>query len=242
MFDKQISIDLSKRQGLGLAEMMVRQLSRRRAENGREQPELAPQSPTFQTLVPPAAGVQAAVHSSAAPAASTDWSPDSPQAFVTQLWPHAERTARSLRIAPEALIAQAALETGWGKHVMRRADGHSSFNLFGIKADKAWTGERVTSETIEFRDGLMRKERATFRAYTSLAEGLADYADFLRSNPRYQETLNKAGDAAGFAQALAAAGYATDPEYSQKIQQILSGDPLREALVEIKESGAEPLI
>jgi len=100
----------------------------------------------------------------------------------------------------------------------------------------------VTSETIEFRDGLMRKERATFRAYTSLAEGLADYADFLRSNPRYQETLNKAGDAAGFAQALAAAGYATDPEYSQKIQQILSGDPLREALVEIKESGAEPLI
>ena len=237
MFDKQISIDLSKGKGLGLAEMMVRQLSRAGVENGGAQPELAPQSPRFQALVPPATGVPAAVQTSAAPAANSDWSPDSPQAFVAQLWPHAERTARSLRIAPEALIAQAALETGWGKHVMRRADGHSSFNLFGIKADARWTGERVTSETIEFRDGLMRKERATFRAYASLAEGLADYADFLQSNPRYQEALNKAGDAVGFAQALAAAGYATDPDYARKINKIISGDPLRRAVAEIKESG-----
>jgi flagellar protein FlgJ len=237
MFDKQISIDLSKGKGLGLAEMMVRQLSRAGVENGGAQPELAPQSPTFQALVPPTAGVRTAVQTSGAPAANSDWSPDSPQAFVTQLWPHAERTARSLRIAPEALIAQAALETGWGKHVMRRADGHSSFNLFGIKADARWTGERVTSETIEFRDGLMRKERATFRAYASLAEGLADYANFLQSNPRYQEALNKAGDAVGFAQALAAAGYATDPEYASKINKIISGDPLRRAVAEIKESG-----
>ena len=242
MFDKQISIDLSKRQGLGLAEMMVRQLSRAGAENGEAQPDAVPQSPTFQTLVRPAAGVRPAVRTSAAPAANTGWSADSPQAFVTQLWPHAERTARSLNIAPEALIAQAALETGWGKHVMTRPDGHSSFNLFGIKADARWTGDRVTSETIEFRDGLMRKERATFRAYASLAEGLADYADFLQSNPRYREALNKAGDAAGFAQALAAAGYATDPEYALKINQILSGDPLRRAVADIKESGTQPLI
>jgi len=242
MFDKQISIDLSKRQGLGLAEMMVRQLSRAGGDNGGHQPQAAPQSPISQALVRSAAGVAVPAHSRAAPAPNTDWSPDSPQAFVTELWPHAEHTARKLRVAPEALIAQAALETGWGKHVMSRPDGHSSFNLFGIKADTRWTGERVSSETIEFRDGLMRKERATFRAYASLAEGFADYADFLQSNPRYQEALNKASDAGGFAQALAAAGYATDPEYASKIKQIINGEQLRRTVTGIKESGTEPLL
>ena len=241
MFDKQISIDLSKRQGLGLAEMMVRQLSRAGGGDGSNDPELAPQSPTFQALVRPAAAFAAPAHSRGTSAVNTDWSADSPQAFVTELWPHAERTARKLRLAPEALIAQAALETGWGKHVMSRPDGHSSFNFFGIKADARWRGERVTSETIEFRDGLMRKERASFRAYSSLAEGFADYADFLQSNPRYREALNNAGNAAGFAQALVEAGYATDPEYANKIKEIMNSKQLRTTITEIKESGSEPL-
>lgn len=241
MFDKQISIDLSKRQGLGMAEMMVRQLSRAGGGNGSNDPELAPQSPTFQALVRPAAAVAAPAHSRGTSAVNTDWSADSPQAFVTELWPHAARTAHKLGVAPEALIAQAALETGWGKHVMSRPDGHSSFNFFGIKADARWRGERVTSETIEFRDGLMRKERASFRAYSSLAEGFADYADFLQSNPRYREALNNAGNAAGFAQALVEAGYATDPEYANKIKEIMNGKQLRTTITEIKESGSEPL-
>ena len=241
MFDKQISIDLSKRQGLGLAEMMVRQLSRAGGDNGSNDPQPAPQSPTFQALVHPAAAVVAPAHSRGAPAVNRDWSADSPQAFVTELWPHAARTAHELGVAPEALIAQAALETGWGKHVMTRPDGHSSFNFFGIKADARWRGERVTSETIEFRDGLMRKERASFRAYSSLAEGFADYADFLQSNPRYREALNNAGNAARFAQALVEAGYATDPEYANKIKEIMNGKQLRTTITEIKESGPEPL-
>jgi flagellar protein FlgJ len=244
MFDKQISIDLSKRQGLGLAEMMVRQLSRAGGDSGSARPEPAPQSPAFQTLVrpTPAVGVSArSLDAHSVSAVNTAWRPESPQAFVTELWPHAERAAHKLGVAPEALIAQAALETGWGKHVMTRPDGHSSFNLFGIKADARWRGERVTSETIEFRDGLMRKERANFRAYSSLAEGLADYTDFLQSNPRYRDALNKAGDGAGFAQALAEAGYATDPEYFSKIKQIIGSEQLRRAVSEIKESASEPL-
>lgn len=246
MFDRQISIDLSKRQGLGLAEMMVRQLSRAGEAGAATDSAPPPQSPAFQALVRPppyvaAAGRSSDVNALAVVAMNRDWSPDSPQAFVRELWPHAERAADALGTAPEALIAQAALETGWGRHMMRRPDGQNSFNFFGIKADARWQGERVTSETIEFRDGVMRKERASFRAYSSLAESFADYTDFLQSNPRYQEALNGASDGPGFAQALAEAGYATDPEYSSKINKILNGQQFRRAVAGIKECVSEPL-
>lgn len=243
MFDRQISIDLSKHQGLGLAEMMVRQLSRPGVSveiDGSGQPPLGPGADAV------AAGRSVAAApmqtAAAAPAAvPRAWNPESPRAFVAELWPHAQRTARDLGTVPEALIAQAALETGWGRHVMARADGRPSFNLFGIKADGRWQGEQVAVETIEFREGLMRKERASFRAYSSLAESFADYAHFLRSNPRYQEALHKAGDGAAFAHALADAGYATDPKYSRKIIQIMNGQQFREAVAAIKESGSVPL-
>ena len=246
MFDKQISIDLSKRQGLGLAEMMVRQLSPAETadEHNKSAPVPAPISPAFQTLIPASsAKAQPSRVEAAGPAgdAGTDWNPGSPAEFVADLWPHAQRAARKLGTAPEALIAQAALETGWGQHMMRRADGHNSFNLFGIKADGRWQGDRVTSETIEFREGLMRKERASFRAYSSLAHSFADYAEFVKSNPRYRAALNKADDAAGFARALADAGYATDPDYSSKIIRIMSSEQFRKAVSGIKEPESEPL-
>lgn len=244
MYDKQISIDLSQRQGLGLAEMMVRQLSRSGEAGELASTAPAPRSPTSQALVRPASAVPATAGSpepNPETGADRDWNPASPRDFVNELWPHAERAARALGAAPEALIAQAALETGWGRHMMKRPDGHNSFNLFGIKADARWQGERVTSETVEFRDGLMRKERASFRAYSSLAESFADYTDFLLSNPRYQGALNQAGDGPGFARALAEAGYATDPSYASKIKQIMDGAQFREAVSGIKESASEPL-
>jgi len=244
MFDKQISIDLSKRQGLGLAEMMVRQLSRAGAADEPGAPATVPKSPVSQGVIAaPSTAPQTTPTAGAGPATEVtrQWNPESPTEFVATLWPHAQQAARKLGAAPEALIAQAALETGWGRHMMRRPDGHNSFNLFGIKADGRWRGERVTSETIEFRDGLMRKERASFRAYSSLAHSFADYAEFLKSNPRYQAALNKADDAAAFPRALADAGYATDPEYSSKIIQIMNGESFQRAVSGIKESGSEPL-
>jgi flagellar protein FlgJ len=173
--------------------------------------------------------------------AAPDWKPDSPEAFVKELWPHAQRTARDLGTRPELLLAQAALETGWGQHVIRGTDGSNSFNLFGIKADARWQGERAVTETIEFEDGLMRKQHATFRAYASLADSFADYADFLKTNPRYREALNRAADAPSFARALVEAGYATDPDYSGKINRIMDGERLRDALYGIKDSVPEPL-
>ena len=251
MYDKQIAIDLSKRQGLGLADMMVRQLSRSTGfESGDSAVPVSPAHPGVlkpsQHETTPAGEVNAAEGSREGPLegkvnAAPDWKPDSPEAFVKELWPHAQRTARDLGTRPELLLAQAALETGWGQHVIRGTDGSNSFNLFGIKADARWQGERAVTETIEFEDGLMRKQHATFRAYASLADSFADYADFLKTNPRYREALNRAADAPSFARALVEAGYATDPDYSGKINRIMDGERLRDALYGIKDSVPEPL-
>ena len=253
MYDKQIAIDLSKQQGLGLADMMVRQLSRSAEFESDDSAAAAPLGSAHHGLLKsaqgettPAGKVNAAEGSREGPLegkvnAAPDWKPDSPEAFVKELWPHAQRTARDLGTRPELLLAQAALETGWGQHVIRGTDGSNSFNLFGIKADTRWQGERAVTETIEFEDGLMRKQRASFRAYASLADSFADYADFLKTNPRYREALNRAADAPSFARALAEAGYATDPDYSGKINRIMDGERLRDALSGIKDSVPEPL-
>jgi len=238
MYDKQIAIDLSKQQGLGLADMMVRQLSRSAGFESGDGAAAAPADSSQPGLLKPAQG-------NATPGskvnAAPDWKPDSPETFVRELWPHAQRAARDLGTRPELLLAQAALETGWGQHVIRGTDGNNSFNLFGIKADARWQGERALTETIEFEDGVMRKQHAAFRAYASPADSFADYADFLQSNPRYREALNRAADAPSFARALAEAGYATDPDYSGKINRIMDGERLRDALSGIKDSVPEPL-
>ncbi len=244
MFDKQISIDLSKRQGLGLAEMMVRQLSRAGQNSAVAMGGPAPRSPTQQAPVHLLARGSPTAPSSnerSSLAGKVDWNPESPRAFVRELWPHARRAAQELGTEPEVLIAQAALETGWGRHMIKGADGRNSLNLFGVKADARWQGRRVSSETVEFSDGVMRKERASFRAYGSLGEAFADYADFLKSNPRYSDALAQAQDGADFARALAAAGYATDPDYSRKITAVMRGEQLRHAVSGIKESDHEPL-
>jgi len=250
MYDKQIAIDLSAKQGLGLADMMVRQLSRSAEFESGDSVTTAPLSAAQPGLLKPSQHhtllgrkVNAAEggRESGLGQAAPDWKPDSPETFVKELWPHAQRTARDLGTRPELLLAQAALETGWGQHMIRGTDGSNSFNLFGIKADAHWQGERAVTETIEFEGGLMRKQRATFRAYASPADSFADYADFLRANPRYREALNTAADAPAFARALSAAGYATDPEYSAKVNSIMDSERLRDALSGIKDSASEPL-
>ena len=109
----------------------------------------------------------------------------SPLEFARKLWPYAKRVAAKLGTVPRAVIAQAALETGWGARVMARDDGASSHNFFGIKADSRWSGDSVVRNTIEFRDGEARREAARFRAYSSAAAGFDDYFEFLKQNPRY---------------------------------------------------------
>ncbi|VAW73579.1 Flagellar protein FlgJ [peptidoglycan hydrolase] [hydrothermal vent metagenome] len=235
MFDQQISLEMSRGRGIGLAEIMIQQLRRQQGGGDSElkaeiKPEASLSMPSRQSF-PAVNQVQPGVPTEKILSTGTkvsDWAPESPQEFVRDLWPHAQRAAEKLGAKPELLVAQAALETGWGQRMIRGTDGTNSFNLFGIKAGTDWQGARATTETIEFRDGLMRKERAQFRAYASPEESFSDYVDFLNRNPRYSEALRQTDDAPAFTRALADAGYATDPDYAGKINRIMDSAYLQE--------------
>jgi flagellar protein FlgJ len=156
-----------------------------------------------------------------------------PEAFVAEIWPHAQAAAAELGVDPRMLVAQAALETGWGRSVMRGPDGRPTHNLFGIKATGGWQGAAVTQSTVEFRHGVMQRERAAFRAYGSVGESFADYVRLVRDNPRYRDAVAAGTDGARFAEALERAGYATDPQYADKLKAIAGGPTLRRALAQL---------
>ncbi len=235
MYDKQLSLHLTEQgDGLGLAKMMVQQLKGGLPlqpstesgavngtfavpERGLSSFELKPEP------LKPVEGVAAEITSGKA---SDPVEFDSPEAFIAALAPHAEKVAAELGVDPRALIAQAALETGWGKAVIRHPDGSSSYNLFNIKADGRWDGNTVAKQTLEYREGVAAKELAQFRSYDSLADSFDDYANFLTSSPRYAEALKQGGEADRYVEELQDAGYATDPEYAQKIQRIMQGENL----------------
>lgn len=155
---------------------------------------------------------------------------DSPEEFVRQLYPIAEKIATQIGVDPKLMLAQTALETGWGKYLIQKPDGTSSFNLFNIKADKRWNGEAAEVQTLEFRNGRPQQERWPFRAYDSLEDSMQDYVNFLTANPRYEQALNKADNPQAFAKGLQQAGYATDPNYAHKILNIMDGNTLNQAL------------
>lgn len=159
------------------------------------------------------------------------------QAFVTELWPHAQRAAAELGVCPKTLLAQVALETGWGKHRIDGTHG-SANNLFGIKATAAWKGERTTVATTEFANGTPRTQNADFRAYDSAQASFDDYVALLKHSPRYADALKAGTDGHRFARELQRAGYATDPNYAAKISQIADGPTLRRALDALPRSDA----
>ena len=140
--------------------------------------------------------------------------------FVNTMLPLAKDAAARIGVDPTVLVAQAALETGWGKSIMRQSDGSSSHNLFGIKAAGGWQGAEARTITSEFRDGKMVKETADFRSYDSYADSFHDLVSFLQNNNRYQATLKSADNPEQFVKELQKAGYATDPGYASKISQI----------------------
>lgn len=140
--------------------------------------------------------------------------------FVATMLPLAKEAAARIGVDPSVLVAQAALETGWGKSIMRQQDGSSSYNLFGIKAQGGWKGPEARAITSEFRDGQMVKETADFRSYDSYASSFHDLVSFLQNNNRYQATLKSADNPEQFVKELQKAGYATDPDYASKISQI----------------------
>lgn len=199
MFDDQISMELSKGKGLGLADVLVRQL----AQSG---------------LVKGADGAAAGQDATQNVSSAADHQPlaQSKEDFVKMMWPHAQRAGQALGVDPSALVAQAALETGWGRAVPNQSGG-SSFNLFGIKAGSGWEGATANVPTLEFEDGVAVRKVERFRAYDSPADSFNDYARLIGNNPRYENARGAGGDVTTFAAALQEGGYATDPNYAQKI-------------------------
>ncbi len=236
MYDKQISLNLSDSgNGMGLAKLLVQQLQKTLPQQpGEEGEKTAPVDP--ERAVPARSDYRftrqlPAVERHAAKAAEVNF--DSPERFIEALLPHAQRAGEALGVDPRAILAQAALETGWGKSVIRHADGSSSYNLFNIKAGSRWQGEQVGKQTLEYRNGVTVREQASFRSYSSLEECFADYTAFLQNSGRYREALAAGSDGSDFAEQLQKAGYATDPAYAGKIKRILNSDLMVEAGAEL---------
>ncbi len=228
MLDQQLALEMASGRGIGLAELMVRQMGGEDSTDSLPLPGAAlPRGYSLPAYSPIAAGPQPL------------W--DDAQAFATDVWPHAERAAARLNVAPEAIVAQAALETGWGKHVPQRADGSSSFNLFGIKAGRGWTGASATKATLEFDGAAARRELAEFRAYDDVAANFDDYSDLLSANPRYDAVSGHGDDIAGFAEALQRSGYATDPAYADKLKAVADSETMRDAISGLKNQTAQPI-
>jgi len=202
MFDDQMALQMSKGRGLGLAEMLVRQL-----QGG------------VQATEQPAAPAAAAP---SAPGASQQSLTISRDDFIRTLRPHAERAAREIGVDPDALLAQAALETGWGRSMPCNPQGQCSFNLFGIKAGSRWSGATVNVPTLEFESGIPVRKVERFRAYDSPADSFRDYAALIGGSSRYANARGTGENVEAFASALQQGGYATDPSYAQKIATVAS--------------------
>ena len=245
LYDQQAASVISEGEGLGIRKALLRQLAPELSEEVKERnpadlklPERDPSLKIYkrQKADADASGsITSAVETDTAVAVKrTDaerrsggspttqvqtegrWPPRNAEEFVAYLKPYADQAAQTLGMDTSVLLAQSALETGWGKHVPRRADGGSSFNLFGIKADKSWQGDKVSVGTLEYRNGVAQREQAKFRAYDSPAESFVDYVAFLSRNPRYREALSST-NGEDFIRGLQKAGYATDPNYAAKI-------------------------
>jgi flagellar protein FlgJ len=239
MHDQQLATDLSTQGSIGLADVIVQQMS----INKGVMPASAVRSDGDLSILNRNAVLmrQAAESAVLGPASNSGQGINnnpatkqaafaSPQAFVSSLYPQAQAAAERLGIEAKALIAQAAVETGWGKYMIHQGDGNNAHNLFGIKADKRWEGEKAVVDTIEFTNDLPQKQQAAFRSYNSFEESLHDYVDFVKSNPRYQEALEKTDSVKDYFKALQQAGYATDPQYADKIMSVYNSSTMSDLL------------
>ena len=244
MLDKQLAVEMSSDRGIGLADMLVRQLggdgdNTRRPTAGHD--VLAYSRPAADTArLSPLQSVARVAGSAEPPRrAENDW--HSPGDFARDVWPHAVRTGDRLGVAPEFLLAQAALESGWGSRVAPGPDGGSSLNLFGIKAGLGWNGVSVAKPTLECRDGIARREVAQFRAYSDLGAVFDDYAELIGTRPRYAAVLGSGEDAGRFGTALQEAGYATDPHYAEKIERVAGSDVLQQIVAQLNNGPERPI-
>lgn len=261
MYDQQMSLNLTSGKGLGLADALYEQMLRaygakpeagvnpaainalpealkhlRSVQSGSARPDV------FDTPVAnPFAGernLASEKHSPLLRPGGKTAVANSPEDFIASLKPYAEKAAADLNVNSDVLLAQAALETGWGRHVIHTRHGDNSFNLFNIKAGESWGGDKVNVQTLEYTQGVAHQERADFRRYNNYAESFADYVRLLQTNPRYQQALAAGQDAGSYAEELQKAGYATDPAYAEKIKNILASEPMRAAVQSVAALGS----
>ncbi len=249
MLDQQMSQKLAKR-GIGLADVLVRQLNTQAQGQALSQ-EMAKQALAIgggqgaastgnaAAAANPLGNIDAlrlqrssdtmstdglATTPSSAAAASNSFNSNKPahvRAFQDKLGDAAQEAESVTGVPAKFMLGQAALETGWGKRVIRNADGSSSNNLFGIKAGPGWKGKVATAVTTEYVNGRPHQKVEKFRAYESHADAFKDYAKMISNNPRYEKVLAHGGDATTFAHGLQRAGYATDPQYAAKLSRII---------------------
>lgn len=247
MFDKQVALDMANSKGIGIADSLVRQLGKNvpdktnsdditfqdnQANQVKETSfhgKILPLSPQRLNSVDQTSVSELSKYELPAIKPIADKIHfKTPEEFTHHLLPYAEKAAKELGVSPLVLISQAALETGWGKAVTRHHNGSSSFNVFNIKADTRWDGDKVIKSTLEYDDGIAKYEKASFRAYDSYADSFDDYVDFIRTNSRYSTALHHKGNDQSYIQDLHKAGYATDPNYADKVLNILKRDSIQE--------------
>ncbi len=245
MHDQQLALELSENGSLGLAPLIVRQLggdsqnftSKRVLRNDgnlasawqkfavsqseKNLPEATPNSKINNSYIDDKSSATSATTTHSKQAVITPEF-NQPKDFVTAIKEPAKKVQQQLGIPFEVVIAQAALETGWGQKIIKTAQGESSNNLFNIKADARWQGSKTNKETLEFQQGAMVKTTAPFRVYQSINDSINDFVDFLSSSERYQEALQQVGNVEQFLHGLQKAGYATDPNYANKILATLN--------------------
>jgi flagellar protein FlgJ len=240
--DQQLAMDLSKRGGLGLQDVIVRQLGGQSLQQTSDavRTDFQPidmamaRVPSMKSYENKQKQIQ--VNEIQRESRVEQFEFDSPESFVKSLWPMAKKAAEQLGVEPEVILSQAALETGWGKHILNRHDGQSSYNLFNIKANKQWEGEQAIVGTVEYRNGTAVKEQAQFRAYHSYQQSFDDYVNFLQNQPRYRQALQHTDNPERFVEELHKAGYATDPAYAEKIKRIMRSSTLAQISHEMKYS------
>ncbi|RZA36304.1 MAG: flagellar assembly peptidoglycan hydrolase FlgJ [Lysobacteraceae bacterium] len=240
MLDQQLSQNLAKR-GMGLADVLTRQLTANQmgaqalaigadgvavGNAAAAASKLAPLDGSMRPGMDAATMIKTGARQPGAPVLPLTTDSGRVQAphvraFQEKLHAHAAEAERATGVPAKFMLGQAALESGWGKRMIRNSDGSNSNNLFGIKAGPGWKGKVATAVTTEYVNGVARQKVERFRAYDTPADSFKDYANMLAKNPRYDKVINSGGDAAAFAHGLQRAGYATDPLYAAKLTKII---------------------
>lgn len=228
MHDQQLANDLSTKGSVGLADIIIKQLGQM-DENYTPASVIRNDANLSSINRHRMQSVEKAQNQVLTPfetnkSATKSSAFDSPQAFLETLYPLAQQAAQQLGLDPKALLAQAAIETGWGKYMIHNAQGQNSHNLFGVKADKSWQGGKTLVDTIEFEQGIAQTQKAPFRTYQNFAEALQDYVEFVKHNPRYENAIKNTHEPERYFSELQQAGYATDPKYADKIDKVLKSE------------------